>query len=593
MAESNHIDSDMISTPSPPPGMNFLDEDSMRGNDEEEALVEGDLDGQENVESDGHPDDEEGMSTQVHQGMVEEALHSVDHHEGYQEHGDITVDDAQYEQHNSADTYLYEAHEPHNSAVSAMFDDHTSFQEPLPDDQHQHSNVTFSSMQGSSSFHPIHVDNENHDATSSNHYEDASTLFVSERESLSPQPTLQPRSFINIVSRTQPSAPIRTDAPKSIFSKIRGMQKRLQERRNAVNRRVTLSLNTNPDNEAFLEAVTPGIPTPMGIPPVDEDELADKEAVGEFQKKKKYYLDLKKKNGGKLSFRQDIEWRKIEGAEDARRKKRLRDIAKAQEEEGIDSSLFPEVHLATVDDAEAESDHAIDAENTSSRKRRRQKVPLKQAKGFSMQDAELQSMRVALEAQDDLPKKRRKGQSKNDYSLSTGTSGRGKGPHVKYPKGPKAKPSTKKATKSSGGRRTAKERREADFAVRQATSLFNSDVFQQQAGADAIEQPTATSRKKEDALKELIASVPTEDYKKAKSDINNLLVATKDFDGRGSVKADGSGLWLVKGMKTSLKNYQVLGTAFMRRRENASDEPKGGLMADQMGLGKTLMMLGE
>jgi SNF2 family DNA or RNA helicase len=29
----------------------------------------------------------------------------------------------------------------------------------------------------------------------------------------------------------------------------------------------------------------------------------------------------------------------------------------------------------------------------------------------------------------------------------------------------------------------------------------------------------------------------------------------------------------------------------MRRRENNSHEPKGGILADQMGLGKTVMML--
>jgi SNF2 family DNA or RNA helicase len=34
-----------------------------------------------------------------------------------------------------------------------------------------------------------------------------------------------------------------------------------------------------------------------------------------------------------------------------------------------------------------------------------------------------------------------------------------------------------------------------------------------------------------------------------------------------------------------------MGSAFMRRRENDATEPRGGLMADQMGLGKTLMML--
>ena len=44
-------------------------------------------------------------------------------------------------------------------------------------------------------------------------------------------------------------------------------------------------------------------------------------------------------------------------------------------------------------------------------------------------------------------------------------------------------------------------------------------------------------------------------------------------------------------MKTTLKHYQILGTAFMRRRETGSDRPRGGIMADAMGLGKTLMSL--
>ncbi len=44
-------------------------------------------------------------------------------------------------------------------------------------------------------------------------------------------------------------------------------------------------------------------------------------------------------------------------------------------------------------------------------------------------------------------------------------------------------------------------------------------------------------------------------------------------------------------MKTTLKHYQVLGTAFMRRREGSSTQPKGGILADEMGLGKTVMML--
>jgi SNF2 family DNA or RNA helicase len=47
----------------------------------------------------------------------------------------------------------------------------------------------------------------------------------------------------------------------------------------------------------------------------------------------------------------------------------------------------------------------------------------------------------------------------------------------------------------------------------------------------------------------------------------------------------------VKGMKVSLKPYQILGVSFLRSRENATEEPRGGILADQMGLGKTIQML--
>lgn len=44
-------------------------------------------------------------------------------------------------------------------------------------------------------------------------------------------------------------------------------------------------------------------------------------------------------------------------------------------------------------------------------------------------------------------------------------------------------------------------------------------------------------------------------------------------------------------MKTSLFHHQVQGAAWMREREDGVVEPRGGLQADQMGLGKTLMMI--
>ncbi|KAG8628156.1 hypothetical protein KVT40_004029 [Elsinoe batatas] len=67
--------------------------------------------------------------------------------------------------------------------------------------------------------------------------------------------------------------------------------------------------------------------------------------------------------------------------------------------------------------------------------------------------------------------------------------------------------------------------------------------------------------------------------------------------GRGHISRADNGEWLVKGMESTLKNHQVLGTAFMiskerEARDNKSPVPQGGILADQMGLGKTVMALG-
>ncbi|KAK3684392.1 hypothetical protein LTR37_020327 [Vermiconidia calcicola] len=125
-------------------------------------------------------------------------------------------------------------------------------------------------------------------------------------------------------------------------------------------------------------------------------------------------------------------------------------------------------------------------------------------------------------------------------------------------------------------------------------SIFGNDVFQDTAATrNLAEQPTFTQEKgrRADALKSLIASVPSESVDVAKADKRYLDAAMKDFTGHASVTPAPGGLWHVKGMKTCLKHYQILGTAFMRRRENDAHPPKGGILADEMGLGKTVMML--
>jgi hypothetical protein len=427
--------------------------------------------------------------------------------------------------------------------------------------------------------------------------EDPTSLFIPEAHSSSP--------IVAPIAATPPSTPPPSTPPpttpphsalprpkvkgKSVYDTIRRMQKKRQDQKLVASRQTpAYYTNSSLDGEAYLEAVRPGQSSSAAVPAPNEDDFADKKAIKDFEMQKRHYDELTRKNGT-LSFREDLEFMRIKGAETARRKKRSRDLAKAREEADGEFDLFPELHSAANNEEQEEPDHEVDLPDSGTGKRRRS-MPTKEGKQMSMQDAELQSMRVALEAEGDLPRKKKKGATVDDEGQASAPSGRGKGSKGKGPA--KSKSGPKKSTKTRGTGAPAKKQ-EAIQAIRQATSLFTGNVFQQQAGANAAEQPGFRSRNKADALKELILSVPLQDKKIAKDDMIALLQATKDFDGRGQVKADGGSLWRVKGMSTSLKPYQVLGTAFMRRRENEELEPRGGLLADQMGLGKTLMMLGE
>jgi hypothetical protein len=50
-------------------------------------------------------------------------------------------------------------------------------------------------------------------------------------------------------------------------------------------------------------------------------------------------------------------------------------------------------------------------------------------------------------------------------------------------------------------------------------------------------------------------------------------------------------LWWVEGLKTSVKHHQLIHTGWMNERETSKRGPKGGILADMMGLGKTLCSL--
>jgi SNF2 family DNA or RNA helicase len=100
------------------------------------------------------------------------------------------------------------------------------------------------------------------------------------------------------------------------------------------------------------------------------------------------------------------------------------------------------------------------------------------------------------------------------------------------------------------------------------------------------------SKDKQKALRQLLASIPQEHQDLARADKAALAKASKNFDGYGTCRvAEGGSGWVVKNMKLPLRHFQMLGSGWMRVRENDPRAPHGGLIADEMGMGKTIMML--
>lgn len=413
--------------------------------------------------------------------------------------------------------------------------------------------------------------------------------FVAQNE---PLPAHDPCQSTASASRPRPATP-RING--SLIKKIQSKQAFAAKRKDLSTRGVPAASHAKrvgPNKEfANLNAATQGrLPTPYAPTPVetDNDVVSDRKARAAFEAQKRKYETLRAAQSGNLNFRQDIEWMKIKSAEEARRRKRNRELAKAREDmETEGEAVFPTPPDSAWSELPASND--LDLRSDGTRKRAGHNFSQNSPKPISIVNAELQSMQVGMEAADESPRKKAKKTSKTPDE-ATAPSGRGKAANSRIRSKPASKKGPQKATKASRKQAVILEK-----ALAQGQSLFGSNVFMQQAGPDAAEQPELNSRRKADALKELIASLPTDrDHEAARGEMNNLLNATKQFDGRGSVKAvPGSHTWMVKGMKTALKHYQVLGSAFMRRRENSVQEPRGGLLADQMGLGKTLMMLGK
>lgn len=125
-------------------------------------------------------------------------------------------------------------------------------------------------------------------------------------------------------------------------------------------------------------------------------------------------------------------------------------------------------------------------------------------------------------------------------------------------------------------------------------NINNTNVINDAAHAQTLAAPPtfdSTTTTRPDALKQLIESVPQENRKIATVDKRFFEKQLRAFTGHGHSVSAAGGNWEMKGMKVTLKPYQVLGAASMRQRENSPEEPRGGILADEMGLGKTITTL--
>ncbi|KAK0947382.1 hypothetical protein LTR29_001338 [Friedmanniomyces endolithicus] len=263
----------------------------------------------------------------------------------------------------------------------------------------------------------------------------------------------------------------------------------------------------------------------------------------------------RKKRAGTLDMESEIAYMKAHGAEDVR-------LRKLEADEEYDRESSEEASAAI---SEARSDHFTPLETPGAA------------------DDEVD---VA-----ERPAKRR-------YRKRANPDDDGPAPKKARKNAAKTEGSKKKAGDSKKKARGAKPKDKKPPPMANLSSIMGTNVFEDAAAtANLPQQPTSfgdtVPGRRDKALAQLIASVPDSDQGVACADKQLLNEAIKDFTGQGSVKPsdEGDGQWIVSGMKTTLKHYQVLGTAFMRRREGSSTQPKGGILADEMGLGKTIMML--
>ncbi|RFU77510.1 hypothetical protein TARUN_4724 [Trichoderma arundinaceum] len=120
--------------------------------------------------------------------------------------------------------------------------------------------------------------------------------------------------------------------------------------------------------------------------------------------------------------------------------------------------------------------------------------------------------------------------------------------------------------------------------------LGHNDILPNSDGKQLLPMEPIKAKTHAQQFAQLKAQIPENcDTRRRNTQKQDLQEAVSIF-GYKKVEAQ-DGRWLLKGMATALECYQITAVAWMMKRELARAKPFGGLLADAMGMGKTVMSL--
>ncbi|RYC66013.1 hypothetical protein CHU98_g233 [Xylaria longipes] len=148
---------------------------------------------------------------------------------------------------------------------------------------------------------------------------------------------------------------------------------------------------------------------------------------------------------------------------------------------------------------------------------------------------------------------------------------------------------SKKIAADKGGKKTRPNKKSIKVMAALFENLRHSNPIEARiALGDLPQADPIIATTKGNQFQQIMKGLPKS--RSITADKKKLEEATRSFGLKKCVPKNGK--WLIKGMKTTLLNHQVIGTSWMLGREFCEEGPWGGILGDEMGMGKTLQALG-